>query len=157
MRPTSSWADNGWEGTSGRLRYDIEFMKAPKINFTLHNEPFDYRLPLFFSDSFIETNRDAYWIKHINLWSNHVIIGRRRPPCSALCIRPTAPWLDALGRCTYTCTLSAFRFQHQYLPEGKWIRGLFQKAGIQSCSCNAILKQCVFLLARVKQIRDYST
>ncbi len=44
MRPTSSWADNGWEGTSGRLRYDIEFMKAPKINFTLHDEPFDYRL-----------------------------------------------------------------------------------------------------------------
>lgn len=70
-------------GTRGRLRHAIEFMKAPIINFTLHREAFDYRLTLFFSDSFIETNGDAYWIQHINLWSNRVIIGRCRPPCSA--------------------------------------------------------------------------
>lgn len=71
-------------GTRGILRHDTEFMKAPVINFTLHREAFDYRLPLFFFlDIFIETNGDAYWIQHINLWSNRVIIGRRRPPCSA--------------------------------------------------------------------------
>lgn len=70
-------------GTRGILRHDIEFMKAPIINFTLHREAFDYRLPLFILDIFIEKNGDAYWIQHINLWSNRVIIGRRRPPCSA--------------------------------------------------------------------------